>query len=165
MSVWKKRRGRAHEVAVSPRLIGDPKGMLATLLHEAAHAMLWDAGKNGGMGSTEYYHTKIFRDQAIALGLCCEFLNTRYGWTLTSWPSDRVPKRYKGIIPLLRSRLPAGPDRLRLPKVDGQKLPSSGHTMLVCQCSDDLRTVYVKKSMLEEGGIECSFCGTEFQQP
>jgi len=78
-SIWKKQKGRAHEIGISPKLIGDPKEMLATMLHEAAHAMLSAEGKNGGIGSTSYYHTKILRDQARELGLQCDFRNTRYG--------------------------------------------------------------------------------------
>ena len=54
-SRWKKpgRFGGAHEVAISPDLIGRPSQLLATLLHEAAHAILHEAGKNGGIGATK----------------------------------------------------------------------------------------------------------------
>ena len=40
-SQWKKpgRRGGAHEVAISPQLIGQPLHLLATFLHEAANAI------------------------------------------------------------------------------------------------------------------------------
>lgn len=70
-SAWKKRDGAAHEIAISPSLIGNPGQLLATMLHEAAHALLYEAGENGGAGSTRYYHTKKFRDQCRALGLAC----------------------------------------------------------------------------------------------
>src|SRR5437867_2415611 len=76
-SVWRKRRGSAHEIAINPRLLAHPPDLLATLLHEAAHAVLHEAGKDGGMGSTPYYHTKIFRNQARAFGLECGFHNSR----------------------------------------------------------------------------------------
>lgn len=164
-SIWKKRRGRAHEIGISPKLIGDSKGMLATILHEAAHAVLSDAGKRGGLGSTPYYHTKVFRDQARTFGLDCVFLNTSYGWTLTSWPSGRVPGHYKPVDSLLRERLPAGLGKPTPMHVEGRKLPPSGHTMLVCGCIDANRTIYVKKSVLESGGVMCSFCGKAFLQP
>ena len=46
-SVWKKPAGKAHEIAVSPELLSDPADLLHVLLHEAAHAVLSDAGDNG----------------------------------------------------------------------------------------------------------------------
>lgn len=164
-STWKKRRGAAHEVAISPKLIGHPNDMLATMLHEAAHAVLYEAGLNGGLGSSRYYHTKEFRDQCEHFGLKCEFLNTRYGWTLTSWPGSEVPARYRRIAARLRSDLPAGTGGYAPIKAKGRPLPVTGHTMLVCECDGDDRTIYVKKSVLETGGVMCSYCGEVFKPP
>lgn len=164
-STWKKRRGAAHEVAISPKLIGHPKDLLATMLHEAAHAVLHEAGRNGGLGSSRYYHTKEFRDQCQRFGLKCEFLNTRYGWTLTSWPKSRVPVRYRTIRARLRRNLPAGTGGHVPVKAIGRPLPLTGHTMLVCGCDGGNRTIYVKKSVLEKGGVMCSFCGQAFETP
>lgn len=163
-SIWKKRRGQAHEVAISPELIGHPERLLATMLHEAAHAVLHEAGKNGGIGSTPYYHLKSFRDQCVAFGLACEFLNTRYGFTLTSWPSKTVPERFQIVVNLLRQKLPAGTGAPIPRKSKGRNLPTTGHTILVCSCEDGSRTVYVKKSVLESGGVICAFCKQEFKR-
>lgn len=162
-STWRKRKGAAHEVAISPKLIGHPAECLATILHEAAHAVLFETGDNAGVGSTPYYHTTKFRDQCVKFGLSCNFLNTRYGWVLTSWPHSGVPKCYKSIIDLLRRDLPAGTGGFTHRKVKGRNLPRPGHTILACGCADGARTVYVKKSVLESGGIVCSFCGQEFR--
>lgn len=71
-STWKKRRGAAHEIAINPKLIQDPKHLVATLMHEAAHAILFEAGQSGGMGSTPYYHTIAFRDQCITFQCVAE---------------------------------------------------------------------------------------------
>ncbi len=164
-STWRKRRGAAHEIAISPNLIGHPEDLLATMMHEAAHAVLYEAGENAGMGSTRYYHTAKFRDQCQAFGLVCKFLNTRYGWTLTSWPATGVPEPYRPIVVLLRRDLPAG-TRGDVPlKVKARPLPPTGHTMLVCGCDGGERTIYVKKSVLEKGGVLCAFCGEAFQLP
>lgn len=163
-STWRKRRGSAHEIAISPKLIGRPTDLLATMLHEAAHGVLYATGQDGGMGSSRYYHKKEFRDQCQRLGLKCEFLNTRYGWTVTSWPPSGVPNRYKPIIALLRGKLPAGTETSPKYKIKGRRLPATGHTMLVCKCAGGTRSVYVKKSVLEAGGIVCSFCGQEFRR-
>jgi hypothetical protein len=72
-SNWRKRRGSAHEIAISPELLAKPSEIVATMPHEAARAVLFEAGSKGGMGSTRYYHTKAFRDQCKALGLECNF--------------------------------------------------------------------------------------------
>ena len=69
---WQKRNGMAHEIAVSPKLLADPADLLHVLPHEATHAVLAEAGDNGGM-TGRYYHRKEFREQARAFGLRCEF--------------------------------------------------------------------------------------------
>jgi hypothetical protein len=163
-STWKKRTGAAHEVAISPGLIGHPEDLLETMLHEAAHAVLFEAGANGGMGSTRYYHTKTFRDQCRAFGLACDFLNSRYGWTLTAWPVTGVADRYKPVLARLRRGLPSGTGGRAPGRVKPGPLPPAGHTVLVCGCPDGDRTVYVKKSVLDAGGIMCSFCKREFRR-
>ncbi len=162
-SIWKKRRGKAHEIGISPRLIGNPKELLEVMLHEAAHAVLHELGENGGMGAGGYYHLKSFRDQCIAFGLKCEFLNTRYGFTLTSWPANRVPERYRPVVDHLRQELPSGTGRqLTIPR-KARPLPMTGHTMLTCGCVGGTRSVYVKKSVLEAGGVLCAICKMEFR--
>ena len=162
-SIWNKRRGKAHEIGISPTLIGSPKQLLATMLHEAAHAVLYESGDNGGIGSGGYYHLKSFRDKCFEFGLECEFLNTRYGFTLTSWPNDVVPKRFQPVVHLLRKELPSGTGKQEHSKLRGRDLPLTGHTILSCGCDEGRRTVYVKKSVLEAGGIVCAFCKCEFE--
>jgi hypothetical protein len=36
---------------------------------------------------------------------------------------------------------------------------------LVCGCTEDGRAIYVKKTLLEQGGVLCRFCGKEFALP
>jgi hypothetical protein len=163
-STWKKRRGAAHEIGISPRLFGQPEDLLATMLHEAAHAVLHETGDNGGMGSTKYYHTQKFRDKCVAFGLHCEFRNTRYGWTVTSWPAHGTDDRYTPILDMLRRNLPAGIGGRQQRKMKGRKLPATGHTMLACGCDNGRRTIYVKQSVLNVGGVMCSICGREFKR-
>jgi hypothetical protein len=162
-STWPKRRGCAHEIAISPWLIGYPKHLLATVLHEAAHAVLYECGKNGGVGSTRYYHTKDFRDQCVDFGLKCEFINTRYGWSVTSFPKAGVPLKYRRVLKLLRDRMPAGPGIAVPKRQKGRMLPLSGHTALVCECQPAPRTIYVSKSILQAGEIACRKCKGEFR--
>lgn len=160
-STWRKRRGAAHEIAINPILIGHAESLVATMLHEAVHAMLYESGDRGGMGSTPYYHTKVFRDRCLESGLECEFLNSRYGWTITSWPASGAPSRYKKVVAIVRKQLPAGTGEWQPSKAKSKPLPMSGHRMLACECED--RTIYVKKSVLEAGGVVCAFCGREFK--
>ena len=127
------------------------------------HAFLYETGDGGGIGSDIYYHTKVFRDQCIKFGLCCEFLNTRYGWTITRWPDTGVPESYRAIVALLRRKMPAGTGGFAKFKAKGKDLPVPGHTILFCGCEGDDRTVYVKKSVLQSGGVTCSFCRQEFR--
>ena len=161
---WKKpgRRGGAHEVAISPQLIGQASHLLATILHEAAHAILFEAGKNAGVGSTRYYHTKVFRDQCIELGLECFFHNTRYGWTITQWPrGDGVPKRFLPALRILEC-LPSGTEKCRIVRRSGGRLPPAGRTKLICKCSDEKRVIYVPNLVAAVGGIACSICNQAF---
>lgn len=166
MSTWTYRGAdRAHEVGVSPRLFMQPKEVLATMLHEAAHASLSEEGKNGGMGSTAYYHTKIFRDRCQEFGLECEFLNSRYGWTITRWPlrggRDQIPRKYAPILTDIKHQLPAGVESQGILKIVSRKLPQSGRVRLSC-CCDELRRIYVARSVAEFGGIFCEYCGQSF---
>lgn len=163
-STWKLRGGTAHEVAISPQLIRDPEGLLGTMLHEAAHAILFESGQNGGIGSTRYYHTKVFRDQCLTLGLRCAFLNNRYGWSVTDWPTSGVPSRYRKVLAFLRRRLPAGVGGRVPRKSKGRRLPKSGHTRLRCSCEPTARTIYVSKSTLQAAGVVCAYCGEEFKK-
>ena len=163
-SQWKKpgRGGGAHEVAVSPHLIGQPAQLLATILHEAAHAILFQAGKNAGVGSTRYYHTKVFRDQCIELCLECYFYNSRYGWTITHWPrGDDVPKRFLPALRILKS-LPSGTEKFRIRRSTGGSLPPTGRTKLICKCDDKKRVIYVPNSVAAIGGISCCICNQQF---
>ena len=162
-SVWKKRKGQAHEIGISPRLIGHPMELLATMLHEAAHAVLFESGQNGGMGSGGYYHRKEFRDLCRLFGLKCEFKDTRYGWNLTSWPNDMIPERLSEVYQSLRRDMPAGIGSRKPFPFEGRSLPVTGHTILACACEEGNRTIYVKKSMLVQGGIRCDFCRQEFR--
>jgi hypothetical protein len=99
---------QGHELAIAPHLFDTPKELLGTLLHEAAHGLLFEWGLNGGCGPDGYYHREEFRNVGRKLGLTCEFSNRRYGWNMTCWPNNTVPGRYRAIAALLRRDLPWG---------------------------------------------------------
>jgi hypothetical protein len=163
-SRWKKpgRHGGAHEIAISPDLIGQPKSLLATLLHESAHAILHEAGKNAGMGSTGYYHTKFFRNVCIQLGLDCRFRDTRYGWTITQWPEGcDLPERWLPALAILQG-LPSGTGSVKPRRNPGKPTPAPGRRKLVCGCDNDSRALYAPNSVVADGGILCAFCNQPF---
>ena len=156
-SSWKYNRAlRAHEIAVSPALFASPEDLLATLLHEAAHAILHS--DHGGV-SGRYYHLATFRDVCQQLGLECQFKNTRYGWTITGWPAEGVPSIYDPALRVLRT-LPPGTEVLR-PDDRASPLPKSGWVRLACRCIPE-RAVYTARSVASDGGVECAICGCAF---
>jgi hypothetical protein len=112
-STWRVRGPRhAHEVAISPLLFTTPEALLATMVHEAVHALLYATVSSdvhvGGVSLRDpYYHRREFRDACAAVGLDCRYLNGRYGWTLTDWPEGRVPDQYRHVASILK-KLPLG---------------------------------------------------------
>jgi hypothetical protein len=159
-SAWSAGPGGSHEVAISPALFKDPKAVLATMLHEAGHAILWRS--EGGVTGA-YYHRHQFRDVCRDLGLACEFHNTRYGWTRTGWPKTGVPKKYDPIIRSLAGGLPEGAAGSLPGKVKPGRLPPKGLIRLRCKCRFP-RTILVSKRSLP-GAIHCGTCGREFAAP
>ena len=113
-STWQfAKKQKVHEIAINPRLCDFPEKLLATMLHEAAHAIIYDkdgdksAGCSGKAG--KYYHNDKFRRECFRLGLACERRNKRYGFTQTYWPEDRTfPPRYKAILQYLSNNVEFG---------------------------------------------------------
>jgi hypothetical protein len=171
-STWRVRGPEAaHEIAVSPELFADAAALLATLVHEAVHASLFVAEPNnprhvGGVSPDGrgylYYHRVEFRDAARRAGLECEYLNGRYGWTLTRWPTSGVPQPYRAVLRLLERSLPwgaaSGPgERPRR----GRPTPISGWVRLRCACQP-ARTIHVARGQAAAAAVRCDLCGGRF---
>jgi hypothetical protein len=171
-STWRYRQAKkVHEIGISPALFPTPADLLGTLLHEAAHAVLFETDAQNprhiagcSVGKDRYYHRTEFRETCRALGLECLFRNRRYGWALTQWPAAGVPERYQPILYLLTRALPWGTQahRLQRQRLPGAKTPAAGHTKLLCQCAKP-RGIYVSQAVKAAGGIVCLFCHTEFR--
>jgi hypothetical protein len=97
-----------NEDVISPALFDCPEDLLETLVHEAAHALLFEMGLNAGCGGDGYYHREEFQHACRKLGLECVFNNRRYGWSRTVWPASGVPAKYRAVLKLLREDLPWG---------------------------------------------------------
>ena len=172
-TAWRARGRKRHEVSISPDQFASAPALLATFLHEAAHAILYTrrypggARKHrlGGVGADGDYHRAEFRDQCIRLGLRCEFGSKRRGWNLTDWPVSGVPSQYSEIVAFIEQNRPLGTSR-REPRKPGPKpLPKSGHVRLVCRCMIGPRSIYVSPTVVEKGGILCEYCRAQFQPP
>ena len=151
----------AHEIGISPALFESPKEVLATMLHEAAHALLNKRTGTPGCGSGGYYHLKEFRDCCQELGLKCSFRNTRYGFTNTGWDVAGVPDRYQVVLSILRRGLPWGTaTQFPLAHPKQKKLPISGHARLSCGCG---RSVYASNGVASSGPIVCGLCSGHFR--
>ena len=164
---WKAPRpGQAHEIAINPRLFETPDELLGTLVHEAAHALLFaTAGKRAthvaGCGPDGFYHRTEFRDACSELGLECRFRNRRYGWATTQWPRTGPPAKYDQILAMLRD-MPLGTGTIARRRQIGKPLPKAGHIRLTCNCD---RAIYLTPRAFGEGPITCGNCGRPFRKP
>lgn len=161
-SAWQYRDDqRRHEIGISSDLFQNPEKLLCTMLHEAAHAILHKENGGCSFDKNHDYHLKIFRDTCRNLGLKCEFQDTRYGWTLTSWPDNKISDIYMPVLKHLKMELPKGTGKGMYFSRPARKLPKSGHIKLSCKC-DKARVIYVNKFELKKGGIRCDLCGSNF---
>jgi hypothetical protein len=163
---WSKRKGVQHEVAISPVLFTKPRDVLEVLIHEAAHAVLYEREPDnmkhraGCSRNDHYYHRKEFKRMAEELGLECRFLNRRYGWARTGWPSNRVPREYRALVTMIRKRMPVGAERRAIPKRERRKARATRVT-LQCQCVAP-RTLRMKEEEWRAGNVVCSVCAQPF---
>lgn len=155
-----------HEVAVHPGMFETPEDLLITVLHEAAHAILWEDRKPedrhvGGVSLSGYYHRTEFRDAARSLGLEVHFLNRRYGFSVTTWPATGIPEKYRHILGTLGRFGIVGSRRLPPRVVPAPPRKLSRWVTLRCEC-DPARAIHVTPCDLRRGSIACGICGTDF---
>lgn len=150
--------GLVHEIAVHPYLFRNPAAALETLVHEAAHAILWERGLHGGCNAgNPRYHNRLFRDEAMRLGLHCTnrtgsgLVDTNRGWTWTSWPGDQVPHRYLPALNVLTGGLRWHTEL----DCGGPPKRPSGHRRMSCNCP---RAIYLSEGCAKLGAIRCENC-------
>lgn len=163
-SRWRVIRGTrtSHEVAVSSVLFRDAAAVLGTLLHEAAHAALWETGR-GGVSPDGYYHRKEFRDKCRAYGLECTFWNTRYGWSVTRWPEGGPSNEYTEAMEVLKKGLRhAAGEFNQGPRTPPRKLPPPGLVRLVCGCTPP-RSIYAGSTLARSVDVRCERCEHQFK--
>ncbi len=165
---WLKRRQQdlLHEVAVHPGMFGSPDDLLNTILHEAAHAILWETRKDGdqhygGVSLKGYYHRMEFRRAAEQLGLAVHFLNRRYGHCVTTWPAAGVPAQYEGVLHIL-SKFSVVTSK-SLPRIVAPEPPRKQALWVVAGCACiPQRILRCPPGELKRGGIVCRVCSELF---
>jgi len=141
----------AHEVFVAGELLGhDARDVLATLLHEAGHALaherkLQDTSRGGR------YHNTRFRALAAELGLEVARDNS-IGWSLTTLP-DATAARYRRELTALTAALTTA--RRAEPSGHGRRTNNNNGLALVCGCG---RRVRASATVVEQGPIVCGLC-------
>jgi hypothetical protein len=170
---WQTGDGLLPEVFVGGEgLAAGPTAVLATLLHEAAHAIadvrgIKDTSRQGR------YHNQRYADLARELGMDVVQV-TPIGWSGTSVP-ETTADSYSETVTDLAAALTifrhsetgqlaagdptAGGDVTRRPRQPGRNGASGNGLVCVCECG---RRIRVAKSVLAAGDIICGICGASF---
>jgi hypothetical protein len=126
--------------------------VLATLLHEAAHALAHVRGIKGTSRQGRWHNAKF---KALAEELGIEVTkDTKLGWSTTSLPTA-TRGAYAGAIAELGQALRL----IRAVEITGEGKKSKPTRPAVCGCG---RKIRVSKTVLAAGPILCGACGTEF---
>lgn len=176
-----------HEVFVAgERLADGARGLLATVTHEAAHALALARGiRDVSRGNR--YHNGRFRDLAESFGLQVAQVPV-IGWSATSW-TEEMDGRYSAHIPRVEAAITGwrawdGPVPVEPATSAGQgetdpgeeggeggivlvgRMPAgrparpAGRLLATCACG---RRVRVAAGVLVLGPITCGLCGRPFE--
>jgi len=131
-----------------------PAGVLATLLHEAAHALAHTRGIKDTSRQGRYHNTK-FKALAEELGITVT-KDPRIGWSPTELPKTTRAAYATTVDNLTRA--------LRLYRTaerhDSGTTKTNNPPPCVCECG---RRIRVATSVREAGPITCGICGTNFE--
>ena len=165
--------GEVHELFIGGEgLMLGAESVMATLLHEAAHALaeargIKDCSRNGR------YHNSKFATIAREMGIEVSH-SKELGWSDTQLPKDTADS-YEGAIfaldlaitayragAMLTEDPTAGTAGVspvaKAPRGGGRASNNNGHS-LACNCG---RRIRVSNTVAEMGGITCNLCGGEF---
>ncbi len=163
--------GILHEVVVvAEHLNRSAEDIVATLLHEAAHALNFTRGINDC--SRSQYHNRKFEWAAQELGLTVTQV-AHYGFALTEMPRPTA-QRYHTETEALRLVLmhrrpmvsqtgkPSGAGADGSEGADGAEPPEKGgrYKKATCKCPYNIR---VARATLAATTIQCANCGEPFQ--
>jgi hypothetical protein len=151
--------GWVHELFVGGEgLRRGPVELLATLLHEAAHALatarsIRDTSRGGR------FHNQRFRRLATELGLLVDEAGPR-GWAHTELAAGTAD-RYAGVLAQLAAALTVYRRDERPARPAGTR-STSRNLLAVCGCAQP-RRIRVARATLDAAPILCGSCGEPFQ--
>ena len=152
---WHNGSAEHAEVMISGEgLARTPREVLATLLHEAAHALA-DARGVTDTSRQGRYHNRKFALLATELGLDATE-NDQFGWSATT-VTDATARRYADGLALLTAAMTIWRNGERTAPTGAKRntnlIPAS------CPCE---RTIRVAASTLREAPITCQACDGQF---
>jgi hypothetical protein len=132
-----------------------PRDVLATLLHEAAHAL---AAARGITGTSRQgrYHNKKYALLAAELGLDVA-ATPGFGWTITTVP-DATAARYAAQLGALKDAMTIWRNDEHTPA--GTARRNTNLIAAACSCG---RKIRVAASTLDEAPITCQACDGHFK--
>lgn len=168
-NVWTHGEDNIHELFVGAEGLSlGASSLMATLLHEAAHAWA-EANEIQDTSRQGRYHNDKFRMIGETFGLRLQ-KDPSIGWSISSL-TDAAAEEYETAIMHLDLALTAYRRGPKLVKVDPNNpttpapVSPTGRTSnnnpvaARCNCG---RRIRVSKTVLEMGGISCNICGGEF---
>lgn len=147
-----------HEVFIAGELLRlGAQDVLATLLHEAAHALAHARGVRDTSRQGRYHNAR-YKRLAEEVGLAVAKIRA-IGWSGTSL-TEATQVRYAAQLERLSASLVAHrrAERSGLGASRG-RMNSNNGVPAICECG---RRIRVAPSVLRSGGIECCLCGSRF---
>jgi hypothetical protein len=127
--------------------------VLATLLHEAAHALAAARGIKDTSRQGRYHNTR-FKTLAEELGITVTH-DTRIGWSPTTLPDDTAASYARQIKALDKAMVLYRHDEAAKTSAPGTR------NLIAAACPCD-RSIRVAASVLEDAPIICGSCGQAF---
>lgn len=153
---WQRGESRLPEMFVGGEgLNRGARGVLGTLLHEAAHGVAATRGVKDTSRQGRWHNTR-FRRLAIELGIEVS-QDESIGWSVTTVP-DVTAGAYKAEIRRLEAALVAW--RHEEVRVSGRTGSNNG-VAVTCDCG---RKIRLSLSVYEAGPVLCGLCGGAFSE-
>lgn len=172
-NVWARggEEGTVHELFVGGEgLMLGAEAVMATLLHEASHAVAEQRGIND-VSRGGRYHNGNFKSVANELHIDVHH-SKDLGWSETTMPAETA-KMYEGAIfeldlaitayragvTLAPSTTGGAATPVAIPTRKGGRTNSNNGVSLKCNCG---RRIRVSNTVAEMGSIACGVCGSDF---
>lgn len=153
---WVRGDDELHELFVGGEgLAAGAASVLATLLHEAAHAAAQGRGVQDTSGQGRYHNQK-FKAIAESFGLVIEH-DARIGWSITALP-QRTEAVYAETVAMLHRAITAH-RRAEAVTIGGGRKSNNNGAAAECGCG---RKIRASLTVFEAGPILCGICGGEF---